>query len=160
MPNYFLYPFFNKRTDAYGGSFENRCRFTVELFEMMREEIDDCAIGMRFPVDTLDVPYGYGEMGIKAEEEGVQFIALLDDLVDYWDVNIGTLNWGEDAGSSRFFESNHEAEYTRHAKTVSKKPIINVGRFTDPDLMVKVINSGQCDIIGAARPSIADPFCQ
>lgn len=158
VPNYFLYPWNNKRTDEYGGSFENRARFTVELMQMMREEIKDCAIGIRFPIDTLDAPFGYGDLGVRAEDEGVKFIQLLDDLVDYWDINIGTLNWGEDAGSSRFFESNHEAPYTRHAKRVSKKPIINVGRFTDPDVMVKAITSGQCDIIGMARPSIADPY--
>ena len=158
VPNYFLYKWNNKRTDEYGGSFENRARFTVELMHMLREEIKDCAIGIRFPIDTLDVPYGYGDMGVRADGEGKQFIALLDDLVDYWDVNIGTLNWGEDAGSSRFFETNHEAQYTRYAKMVSKKPVINVGRFTDPDVMVKAIRSGQCDIIGMARPSIADPF--
>ncbi len=158
MPNYFLYKWNNKRIDEYGGSLENRARYTIELLQMMREEIDDCAIGIRFPIDTLDEPFGYGDLGVRAEGEGIGFIKLLDDLVDYWDINIGTLNWGEDAGSSRFFESNHEAEYTKHAKTVSKKPVINVGRFTDPDLMVKAINSGQCDIIGMARPSIADPF--
>ena len=158
LPNYFLYPFNNKRTDEYGGSFDNRCRFSIELMEMLREKIDDCAIGMRFPIDTLEVPYGYGDLGVRAEEEGARFIEVMDHLVDYWDINIGTLNWGEDAGSSRFFESNHQSQYTVHAKRVSKKPIVNVGRFTDPDLMAKVVNSKQCDIIGAARPSIADPF--
>lgn len=158
VPNYFLYPWNNKRTDEYGGSFENRARFTVELMQMMRDEIKDCAIGIRFPIDTLDAPFGYGDQGVRAGDEGVKFIELLDDLVDYWDVNIGTLNWGEDAGSSRFFEMNHQAGYTHHAKRVSKKPTINVGRFTDPDVMVKAISSGQCDIIGMARPSIADPF--
>lgn len=158
MPNYFLYPFNNKRTDEYGGSFENRCRFTRELLEMMREEIKDCAIGMRFPIDTLEAPFGYGDLGVRADGEGRAFVEAMDDLVDYWDINIGTLNWGEDAGSSRFFDSNHEAPYTKVAKEVSKKPVVNVGRFTDADLMAKVINSGQCDIIGAARPSIADPF--
>ena len=95
---------------------------------------------------------------MRAEEEGVRFIETMDHLVDYWDINIGTLNWGEDAGSSRFFESNHQSQYTKHAKRVSKKPTVNVGRFTDPDLMARVLNSSQCDIIGAARPSIADPF--
>ena len=158
FPMYFLYPFYNKRTDEYGGSFENRIRFTREVLEMARAEITDCAIGVRFPIDTLDDPFGYGDLGIRAEGEGKAFIAALDDLVDYWDLNIGTLNWGEDAGSSRFFDINHEAEYTRVAKTVSKKPCINVGRFTDPDVMVEAITSGQCDIIGAARPSISDPF--
>ena len=158
LPNYFLYPFNNKRTDEYGGSFENRCRFSIELMEMIREKIDDCAIGMRFPIDTLEVPYGYGDLGVRAEEEGARFIETMDHLVDYWDINIGTLNWGEDAGSSRFFESNHQSQYTKHAKRVSNKPTVNVGRFTDPDLMARVLGSGQCDIIGAARPSIADPF--
>ncbi len=158
FPNFFLHPFFNKRTDEYGGSFANRMRYTVELMEMLREEIDDCAIGMRFSIDTLDEPYGYGAAGVRADGEGVQAIAELDHLVDYWDINIGTLNWGEDAGSSRFFPTNHEAEYVRYAKQVSKKPVAGVGRFTDPDVMVEAIRSGQLDIIGAARPSIADPF--
>ena len=43
-------------------------------------------------------------------------------------------------------------------KSVAKAPVINVGRFTSPDDMVQVIESGQADIIGGARPSIADPF--
>lgn len=158
FPIYFLYPYYNKRTDEYGGSFENRIRFTRELLEELREEVDGCAIGARFSIDTLEEPYGYGDLGIRAEGEGRAFIEALDHLVDFWDVNIGTLNWGEDAGSSRFFAMNHQARYTRIAKQVSKKPIINVGRFTDPDVMVEAIQSGQCDIIGAARPSIADPF--
>ncbi len=158
FPMYFLYPYYNKRTDEYGGSFENRIRFTKETLEDIRSEIDDCAIGMRFVIDTLEEPYGYGDLGVRANEEGKMFVQALDDLVDYWDLNIGTLNWGEDAGASRFFETNHEACYTRHGKEVSKKPCINVGRFTDPDVMVEAITSGQCDIIGAARPSIADPF--
>lgn len=158
FPIYFLYPFYNRRTDEYGGSFENRIRFTVELLEGMRAEIDDVAIGARFSIDTLEEPYGYGDLGIRAEDEGRRFIEALDDLVDYWDVNIGTLNWGEDAGSSRFFKMNHQAKYTRVAKEASKKPVVNVGRFTDPDVMLEAIESGQCDVIGAARPSIADPF--
>jgi dimethylamine/trimethylamine dehydrogenase len=158
FPIYFLYPYYNRRTDEYGASFENRIRFTVEVLEEMREAIDDCAIGARFSIDTLEEPYGYGDLGIRAEGEGRRFIESLDHLVDYWDINIGTLNWGEDAGSSRFFKMNHQSPYTRVAKQVSKKPVVNVGRFTDPDVMLEAVNSGQCDIIGAARPSIADPF--
>ncbi|HWI22973.1 MAG TPA: hypothetical protein VNT22_10220 [Baekduia sp.] len=158
FPIFFLYPYYNRRTDEYGGSFENRIRFTREVLEEMREAIDDCAIGARFSIDTLEEPYGYGDLGIRADGEGREFIATLDHLVDYWDINIGTLNWGEDAGSSRFFEMNHESRYTRVAKEISQKPVINVGRFTDPDVMLGAIASGQCDIIGAARPSIADPF--
>ncbi|WP_088288151.1 FAD-dependent oxidoreductase [Kineosporia sp. A_224] len=158
FPIYFLYPFYNKRTDEYGGSFENRIRFTREVLEDLRSEVDGVAIGMRFVIDTLEDPYGYGDLGVRANGEGKDFIAALDHLVDYWDLNVGTLNWGEDAGSSRFFDTNHEAEYVKVAKQATSKPCINVGRFTDPDVMIGVINSGQADIIGAARPSIADPF--
>ncbi len=155
---FFLYPFYNQRTDSYGGSLENRCRFLREILEQTREAIDDCAIGLRFSIDTLDEPFGLGDRGIRAADEGAAIIALLDPLVDYWDVNIGTINWGEDAGASRFFATNHEAEYGRIAKSVSTKPVVSVGRFTDPDLMADAIRTGQCDFIGAARPSIADPF--
>ena len=158
MANFFLYPYYNKRTDEYGGSMQNRMRFTREVLEMMREEIDDCAIGMRMPIDTLDEPYGYGEAGFQAHRDAPEFIESLEHLVDYWDLNVGTLNWGEDAGSSRFFPQNHQAELTRIAKDHTNKPCVNVGRFTDPDVMLEAIKSGQCDIIGAARPSIADPF--
>jgi dimethylamine/trimethylamine dehydrogenase len=158
MPIYFLYPFYNQRTDEYGGSFENRIRFTREVLEEVRAVIDDCAIGIRFSIDTLEEPFGLGDGGVRHDGEGRDFVEALDDLVDYWDLNIGTLNWGEDAGPSRFFQSNHQAPYTRSGKAVSKKPCVNVGRFTDPDVMVAAITSGQCDIIGAARPSIADPF--
>jgi dimethylamine/trimethylamine dehydrogenase len=158
IPIHLLYPFYNKRTDEYGGSFDNRIRFTRELLEDMRAVIDDCAIGIRFSIDTLDEPYGLGDGGVRADGEGREFVAALDHLVDYWDLNIGTLNWGEDAGPSRFFKTNHQAEYTRLGKEASSKPTVNVGRFTDPDVMLAAITSGQCDIIGAARPSIADPF--
>ena len=158
IPNFFMYPYYNKRTDSYGGSLQNRMRFTRELLEMMREAIDDCAIGIRMPIDTLDEPYGYGDAGFRAERDAPEYLETLDPLVDYWDLNVGTLNWGEDAGSSRFFESNHQARYTRIAKQHTGKPCVNVGRFTDPDTMVAAIASGQCDIIGAARPSISDPF--
>ena len=158
ISNYFLYPYYNKRTDEYGGSLQNRLRFTKEVLEMMREEIDDRAIGMRMPIDTLPEPYGYGDAGFLSQRDAPEFIETLDPLVDYWDLNVGTLNWGEDAGSSRFFKTNHQAEYTRIAKQHTDKPVINVGRFTEPEVMLEAIASGQCDIIGAARPSIADPF--
>ena len=80
-------------------------------------------------------------------------------LVDLWDVNISSLEeWGEDAGPSRFYKSNHQAPWTSEVKRIAKVPVVGVGRFTDPDEMVRVIRSGQCDIIGCARPSIADPW--
>ncbi len=62
------------------------------------------------------------------------------------------------SGPSRFYKSNHQAPWNREVKRIAKVPVVGVGRFTDPDEMVRIIRSGQLDIIGAARPSIADPF--
>ena len=72
--------------------------------------------------------------------------------------HIGTLNWGEDAGRRASSRSTTRPSTSRVAKAHHDEAVINVGRFTDPDVMVEAITSGQCDIIGAARPSIADPF--
>ena len=148
---------FNRRTDAYGGSFENRARFWVELLEGLKAAAgDSCAIATRFSVDQISGPYG-----IEVGDEGLRFIeyATRLGLVDLWDVNISGLhNWGEDAASSRFHGANHQLPWTREVKRIAKVPVVGVGRFTSPDDMVNVVASGQYDIIGCARPSIADPW--
>jgi dimethylamine/trimethylamine dehydrogenase len=157
LPLQFLSPFYNKRSDEYGGSFENRARFWKETLEKVREAVgDDCAIASRFAVDTL-----YGPSSIEIGEDGVRFVEYVDDLVDLWDLTVGDIaEWGQNAGPSRFFEENHEKPYTGVIKAGdhTNKPVVGVGRITNPDTMVAIITSGQFDIIGAARPSISDPF--
>jgi dimethylamine/trimethylamine dehydrogenase len=158
IPQLFLMPLFNKRTDEYGGSFENRARFWLETLELVREAVgDECAITTRFCVDTL---HGTDE-GIRADVEAVAFIKAADHLVDFWDLQVGgrtMAEWGEDAGPSRFFKENAQSEWVAKVRPHTDKPIVGVGRFTSPDTMVDVIRNGPLDIIGAARPTIADPF--
>ncbi len=150
----FLEPFYNKRTDEYGGTLNNRARMWLETLEMVREAVgDSCAISCRFGIDTLR-----GDLGIKAEEDGIGFVQLADHLVDLWDFTIGNLEWGEDAGPSRFFKENFQRPLVEIVKPYASKPVVGVGRFTSPDVMVDAIKRGQLDMIGAARPSIADPF--
>ena len=155
LPLQFLSPYYNKCTDGYGGSLENRARFWIECLEKVKNAVgDDCAIATRFAVDTL-----YGDSGIEVERDGMKFVELADPFVDVWDVNVGDIaEWGEDAGPSRFYQMGHQIPWQKHIKTVSKKPVLGVGRFTDADKMVEVIRAGHLDIIGAARPSISDPF--
>ncbi|MDA8062213.1 MAG: FAD-dependent oxidoreductase [Actinomycetota bacterium] len=157
LPLQFLSPWANKRTDEYGGSFENRARFWKESLEKVREAVgDDCAIASRFAVDTL-----YGPAGVELEKDGIRFVEHVDHLVDLWDLTVGDIaEWGQNAGPSRFFEENHEKPYTGRIKpgNHTDKPVVGVGRITNPDTMVAIIQSGQFDIIGAARPSISDPF--
>jgi dimethylamine/trimethylamine dehydrogenase len=156
----FLIPVYNRRDDQYGGSFENRARFARETAEAVKEAVgSDCAVGLRFNLDTLPAPYGLGANGVRADGDGHRFLSFMDDVVDYWDLNVGTMSaQGEDIGPSRTHEENFQAAFVGSAKQFTTKPVVNVGRFTNPDLMLKVIRDGQCDIIGGARPSIADPF--
>ncbi|MCZ6720843.1 MAG: FAD-dependent oxidoreductase [Proteobacteria bacterium] len=153
----FLQPFYNRRTDGYGGSFENRARLWIEILEGMKEAVgSDCAIGNRFSVDTLE-----GPDGIEVGEDGIRMIELCarQGLCDVWDLKVG--HYSELSGEiapSRFTRTNYMAPWVREAKAASPVPVVSTGRLTSPDDMVEVIVSGQADLIGAARPSIADPF--
>ena len=121
---------------------------------MRRAVGNDCAIATRFAVDTL-----YGDAGVEVERDGMKFIGLADPLVDLWDVDVGDIaEWGEDAGPSRFYQQGHQVPWTRFVKQVAKKPVLGVGRFTDPEKMTEIVTKGIADIIGAARPSISDPW--
>jgi dimethylamine/trimethylamine dehydrogenase len=159
LPHAFLIPQFNRRTDEYGGPFENRARLAREVLTAVREAIGDtCAISARFGLDTLDSPQGLGDGGIRIDGDGGRFIEYCDDLVDMWDFTVGSYDWGEDAGPSRTHPENHEWPWVQKARDHTDKPIMTVGRFTNPDTMAWLVSSGRVDIIGAARPSIADPF--
>ena len=154
----FLLPFYNHRSDEYGGSLENRARFIVETLDLIREAVSDqCAVTARLCVDSL----GSYDRGIRAAGEGIGVVELADPLVDFWDVQVGgwySAQWGEDAAASRFSNENWQSQWIQSIRGATAKPLVGVGRFTSPDTMVSVIRSGQQDIIGAARPSIADPF--
>jgi dimethylamine/trimethylamine dehydrogenase len=153
LPLQFLSPFYNRRTDEYGGSFENRARFWLETLEEVRAAIgDDCAIAVRFCVEAL------GPAGVELEE-GLAYVSLADHLVDLWDVNVGSiLDWSKDSGTSRYFTEGYQLEWTGRVREVTAKPIVGVGRLTNPDRMAEIVRSGVWDLIGAARPSISDPF--
>ncbi len=157
LPVQFLSPRFNRRTDEYGGSFENRARFWIETLAALKAAVgESCAIVARISIDQL-----LGPEGIEIFEDGFRFVeyAEAEGLVDLWDVNITKImEWAEDAGPSRFYKANHQAPWVKHVKTVAKQPVLCVGRLTSPDDMAAIVASGQADIIGAARPSIADPF--
>src|ERR687888_152000 len=155
LPQQFLTPYYNKRTDEYGGSLENRARFWRETIEQVREAVgDDTAIAVRMSTDMF-----MGDPGTQLERDCLPFVEMVDDIVDVWDVNVsGISEWGEDATPSRFYPSGRLLPWQKAVKGVSKKPVLGVGRFTSPDLMVEAINDGALDIIATCRPSISDPF--
>lgn len=159
FPVHALSRHYNRRTDKYGGSFENRARFWVEALERLKKVAgDDCAVATRISIDDLAGPWG-----LELRDEGLAFVEYITKLglVDMWDVIIGGSGedmWGEDSGPSRFYKSNHQAPWNSAVKAIANVPVVGVGRFTDPDEMARIVRTGQLDIIGCARPSIADPW--
>ncbi|MGX8011857.1 oxidoreductase [Mesorhizobium sp. ORM8.1] len=149
---HFLSPAYNRRTDEYGGSFDNRLRLFREVLEETKEEAgDDMAVAVRFAVHELSGPKRILNTG-----EGRAVVEALAELPDLWDVNIS--GWSRDSGTSRYDPEGFQEEFTSFVKQVTGKPVLGVGRFTSPDAMVGQIRRGVLDLIGGARPSIADPF--
>jgi dimethylamine/trimethylamine dehydrogenase len=142
----------NFRSDEYGGCLENRARLLREVLEETKDAVGDrCAVAIRLAVDELQ-----GSDGISCEGEGREIVELLAELPDLWDVNLS--DWENDSVSSRFGEEGWQERYVAFVKQITSKPVVGVGRFTSPDTMVSQIRRGVLDMIGAARPSIADPF--
>jgi dimethylamine/trimethylamine dehydrogenase len=142
----------NDRTDEYGGILANRVRLLRELIEDTRDAVGDrCAVAVRFGCDEL-----MGPAGLTHDGEARDVIGMLAELPDLWDVNVST--WSNDSQTSRFAKEGYQEDFVRFVKSLTTKPVVGVGRFTSPDTMVSQIRRGVMDFIGAARPSIADPF--
>lgn len=148
---FFLSPRYNRRTDEYGGSLENRARLLREVLEDTLETVQGrAAVACRIAVDELAGGLGIG----RADIEGV--LALVGELPDVWDFMVGS--WEDDSVPSRFGPEGGQEEWVRGLKQLTSKPVVGVGRFTSPDTMVRMIRQHVLDFVGAARPSIADPF--
>jgi dimethylamine/trimethylamine dehydrogenase len=152
LPFQFISPRWNRRSDEYGGSIANRARLLREMIEVTKEAIAGrCAVAVRLAMDEL-----VGEQGVTFQREGREIVSLLGELPDLWDVNISYVE--NDSMSARFSAEGFQERYVAEVKTLTTKPVVGVGRFTSPDLMVSQIQRGVLDLIGAARPSIADPW--
>jgi dimethylamine/trimethylamine dehydrogenase len=150
--DHFLNPVLNTRTDEYGGSQENRMRIVREIIEDTKEAVGDtCAIAVRYTVDD-----GGGPDGTPVHGDRMEIFEALAELPDLWDINIW--DYSLEMGTSRFTREGALEAYMSTVKSKTTKPVVTVGRFTSPDTMTSHVKRGIVDFIGAARPSIADPF--
>jgi len=148
---HFLSKRWNHRDDEYGGSLENRVRLLREVMEDTHDVVAGrAALGVRISLDEL-----VGNKGLE-KNEAEDAIGMLAELPDLWDVTLS--DWSNDSQTSRFAPEAAEEPFVNRIKTLTTKPVVGVGRFTSPDTMVSQIRRGILDFIGAARPSIADPF--
>jgi dimethylamine/trimethylamine dehydrogenase len=136
----------NHRTDEYGGSLENRSRLMRELVEEGKDVIgDSCAITLRLSLDET-----VGDLGF-ANSEVRDLIEMHAELPDLWDLAHGA--WEDCSGPSRFKEEAAQQELVSGIRDLTPRPVVGVGRFTSPDVMVKQVKNGTLDLIGCARAS-------
>ena len=148
---HFLSTVTNQRSDEYGGSLENRSRLLRELINDAKDEVgDSCGITVRLSLDDMTGDLGFSNSELR------DLVGMHAELPDAWDLAHGT--WDECSSTSRFTEEASQQDLINGIKSLTSKPVIGVGRFTSADTMVKQIKSGILDIIGCARPSIADPW--
>jgi len=150
----FLSPLTNKRNDMYGGSFENRMRFAVEVIERTREKVGpDFPIIFRFSVDE------YLPGGVDLEE-GKRIARRLEEAgVDAIDVSAGTR---ESAGTvimpNMAVPRGCFVHLAARIKEVVSIPVIVVGRINDPILAEEILDQGKADFVTLGRQMLADPY--
>jgi dimethylamine/trimethylamine dehydrogenase len=147
---HFLMPS-NQRTDEYGGSLENRARLLKELIIETKEAVGDtCAVAVRFSASTGGPDHD------QDTTEPREVIELLGELPDLWDIIVRDISY--EIGTSRFVPEAALEKTMSWVKSATTKPVVSVGRFTSPETMLRLVREGVVDLVGAARPSIADPF--
>ena len=151
--NQFLSPYFNKRTDEYGGSLENRCRLAIEVLKSVRE-----AVGPGFPIEFRMSGSELFEGGYDLTE-GVRIAQMIEPYVDIIHVSAGTYQRGfGDTHPSMFKEHGCNVYLAAEIKKHVSVPVATLGGLNDPKQMEEIIASGKADIIYMARALLADPF--
>lgn len=151
--NQFISPYFNHRTDEYGGSFENRMRLTIEILKEVRN-----AVGPMFPIEFRMSGAELFDGGYDLEE-GVRIAQAVEEYVDLIHVSAGSYKYG--------FFTTHPSMFAPHgmnvylAEEIKKhvsKPVATIGALNSPEQMEEIIASGKADVVYMGRAILADPY--
>ncbi len=147
----FLSPVTNKRTDAYGGSIENRMRFGLEVIARVREVLGkDFPLGIRIAGnDFMDGGHTNEESGIFAAEAVKAGVDAINVTGGWHETYVPQLNTGVPPGT-----------YVYLARGIKEKvdvPVFASNRLGDPYVAERALRSGACDMVCWGRPLIADP---
>lgn len=130
------------------------------LREVLEDTAEICegkaAVACRIVVDELLGTDGQGRSLGLGRSEMEDVFGLIGEVPDLWDLMVG--EWDFDSSTSRFEQEGYSEPFVHGFKQLTSKPVVIVGRYTSPDTMVRLVRQGITDFIGAARPSIADPF--
>jgi len=151
----FLSPVWNKRTDEFGGSFENRARFFLMTLDSVRE-----GVGPHFPIEARISGDDFTDAGLNMDD-CVRVAEMIDDKVDLINVSCGN---HEDPAMfcrthpSAFYPHGVNVYLATAVKKHVKTPVACVGSLNDPAQMEEIIATGQADVIEIGRASLADPY--
>ena len=152
----FLSPLYNKRTDEFGGSLENRARFPLMVIDRVRERV-----GKRFLIEYRMSGSEEIEGGLS-KEDGIEFAKMIDGRVDIIHVSAGMDTEPEQAVHTHptmFLPHGVNVHYAADIKAAGvKTPIITIGAISSPDFAEKILEEGKADIVALSRALIADPY--
>ncbi len=161
----FAIEFFNKRTDEYGGSFENRYRFAVEVVKAIKEACgDDYPVSLRYSVESKMKGFcegampgeEYTEVGRNMEESEKAAKYLQDAGYDMLNADNGTYDSWYWAHPPMYMPQNCNLEDVAHIKKFVDIPVVCAGRM-EPDVGADAIKDGKIDGVGIARQFLVDP---
>ncbi len=151
----FLSPIWNKRTDEFGGSLENRARFFLLALDAVRK-----AVGPQFPIEARISGDDMTDKGLGLDD-CIKVAQMIDDKVDLINVSCGN---HEDPDMfcrthpSAFYPRGVNVYLAAEIKKHVKTPVACVGSLNDPAQMEEIIASGQADVVEIARATLADPY--
>ncbi len=147
----FMSEIWNHRTDKYGGSFENRCRFTMETVDAIRS-----VVGPNFPI-TYRISLDHRFPGGRTLEESMKILDVLDKSgIDAFDIDAACYETMDYIFPTRYTGEACMAYVCEEARKHLTKPIINTGNHS-MESAVELLKSGNADIVQFGRQSIADP---
>ncbi len=151
--NQFLSPYFNHRTDEYGGSLENRCRLAIEILQSVRR-----AVGTGFPIEFRMSGSELFDKGYDLDE-GCRIAQQLEPYIDLLHVSAGTYQRGfGDTHPSMFKAHGCNVYLAAEIKKHVSIPVATIGGLNDPAQMEEILASGKADVVYMARALLADPF--
>ena len=147
----FLSPYTNKRTDEYGGSMENRCRFLVRILKGIRE-----ACGRDFVVGARINGNDFVEGG-NDSPACVEIAKYLEPLVDYFNVSCGVYASAATMIEPCYYAEGWRKDFVKAIKDAVKVPVIAVNTIKHPQTAEKFLAEGVSDFVGMSRMQLADP---
>lgn len=143
----------NKRTDEYGGSLENRMRFSVECIQEIRE-----AVGPDYPILYKFTPY-HGVPGGREMEEGIAMAKILEEAgVDALHVDVGCYEAWYKAINTVYQPPRVQLDIAAQIKKHVNVPVMSQGKMQNPAHAEAAIEDGKADFIGLGHMAISDPY--